>query len=47
MKITNIKVIEKKAKLKQPITISLGTIDYSLSAIVMIETDGYMRNIHH
>lgn len=39
MKITKIKVMPKAVKLKEPITISLGTIDHSISAIVKIETD--------
>lgn len=39
MKISKIKVIPKAVKLKEPITISLGTIDHSISAIVKIETD--------
>lgn len=39
MKISKIKVTPKAVKLKDPITISLGTIDHSISAIVKIETD--------
>lgn len=39
MKITKIDVIPKAVKLKEPVTISLGTIDHSISAIVKIETD--------
>lgn len=39
MKITKIDVTPKAVKLKEPITISLGTIDHSISAIVKIETD--------
>lgn len=39
MKITKIKVAPKAVKLKEPITISLGTIEQSISAIVEIETD--------
>lgn len=39
LKITKINVAPKSVKLKEPITISLGTIDHSMSAIVEIETD--------
>ncbi|OTN86564.1 hypothetical protein A5819_003414 [Enterococcus sp. 7E2_DIV0204] len=39
MKITKINVAPKAVKLKEPITISLGTIEHSMSAIVEIETD--------
>ena len=39
MKITKINVSSKIAKLKEPITISLGTIHYAMSAVVEIETD--------
>lgn len=39
MKITKINVASKAVKLKEPITISLGTIEHSMSAIVEIETD--------
>lgn len=39
MKITKINVAAKAAKLKEPITIALGTIEHSMSAIVEIETD--------
>jgi L-alanine-DL-glutamate epimerase-like enolase superfamily enzyme len=39
MKITKINVEAKAVKLKEPITIALGTIEHSMSAIVEIETD--------
>ncbi|OJG68695.1 mandelate racemase/muconate lactonizing enzyme family protein [Enterococcus moraviensis] len=39
VKITKINVEPKAAKLKEPITISLGTINHSMSAVVEIETD--------
>jgi len=39
LKITKINVAPKAVKLKEPITISLGTIEHSMSAIVEIETD--------
>ncbi|MTD39085.1 dipeptide epimerase [Erwinia sp. CPCC 100877] len=39
MKITKINVAPKTVKLKEPITIALGTIDCSVSAVVEIETD--------
>ena len=39
MRITKINVEAKEAKLKEPITIALGTIEHSMSAIVEIETD--------
>lgn len=39
MKITKINVAPKAVRLKEPITISLGTIKHSISAIVEIETD--------
>lgn len=39
LKITKINVAPKSARLKEPITISLGTIEHSMSAIVEIETD--------
>lgn len=39
MKITNIRILPKKVKLKEPLVISLGVIEYSISAIVIIETD--------
>lgn len=39
MKITKIQVTPKAVKLKEPITIALGTIEHSVSAVVEIETD--------
>ncbi|MBL1229567.1 dipeptide epimerase [Enterococcus sp. BWB1-3] len=39
MKITEIKVTKKAVELKEPVTISLGTVTESISAVIEIETD--------
>lgn len=39
MKITKVSVSSKAIKLKSPLIISLGTIEYAMSAVVKVETD--------